>query len=71
MEKHLIDRRMDQMAAEGVTFRTSTEVGKDVTIDQLLDEFRRCRAVAVAPSGRATWTSPGATWTASIMPWIS
>src|ERR1700753_3032693 len=33
MEKHLIDRRIDQMAAEGVTFRTSIEVGRDVSID--------------------------------------
>ena len=36
LEKHLIDRRMEQMAAEGVSFRTNTEVGKDVTVDQLL-----------------------------------
>src|ERR1700723_2254832 len=39
MEKHLIDRRIDQMAAEGVTFRTNTEVGADVTIDQLLSDY--------------------------------
>ena len=39
MEKHLVDRRVDQMAAEGVTFRTNTEVGKDVSIDQLLADF--------------------------------
>src|SRR5262245_59045002 len=31
MEKHIIDRRMEQMAAEGVTFRTSVNVGVDVT----------------------------------------
>src|SRR5215212_5583818 len=30
MEKHLIDRRMAQMAAEGVSFRTSVHVGVDV-----------------------------------------
>src|ERR1700754_1268194 len=39
MEKHLIDRRIDQMAAEGVTFQTSTEVGSDVTVDQLLADY--------------------------------
>ena len=30
MEKHLIDRRISQMQAEGVTFRHNTEVGVDV-----------------------------------------
>jgi glutamate synthase (NADPH) small chain len=50
MEKHLIDRRIDQMAAEGVTFQVSTEVGKDVSIDQLLADFD-----AVVLSGGAEW----------------
>lgn len=39
MEKHLIDRRAEQMAAEGVTFRTGVEVGADVTVDALRAEF--------------------------------
>src|SRR5262249_29887314 len=39
MEKHLIDRRIDQMAEEGVAFRTSVEIGTDVGIDQLLREY--------------------------------
>ena len=39
MEKHLIDRRMAQMEAEGVAFRTSCEVGKDVSIDELLGGY--------------------------------
>jgi glutamate synthase (NADPH) small chain len=39
MEKHLIDRRVEQMAAEGVEFRTSMEVGVDVGVDRLLGEF--------------------------------
>ncbi len=39
MEKHLIDRRVEQMAAEGVEFRTSLEVGVDVGVDRLLGEF--------------------------------
>ncbi|MEA2743178.1 MAG: glutamate synthase small chain [Acetobacteraceae bacterium] len=50
MEKHLIDRRIDQMAAEGVSFRTNTEVGKDVSIDQLLSDYD-----AVVLSGGAEW----------------
>jgi len=39
MEKWLIDRRMEQMAAEGVTFRTSVNAGVDVTGEQLQREF--------------------------------
>src|SRR5205823_6352375 len=39
MEKHLIDRRVEQMAAEGVEFRTGIEVGVDVAVDRLLGEF--------------------------------
>jgi glutamate synthase (NADPH/NADH) small chain len=39
MEKWLIDRRMEQMAAEGVRFLTGMHVGKDVTGEQLRREF--------------------------------
>src|SRR5258708_5482424 len=39
MEKHIIDRRVDQMRAEGVTFRTSVHAGVDVTGDSLRAEY--------------------------------
>jgi glutamate synthase (NADPH) small chain len=39
MEKHLIDRRMAQMAEEGVEFRPGVEVGVDVTADELRRDF--------------------------------
>jgi glutamate synthase (NADPH) small chain len=39
MEKHLINRRAVQMEAEGVQFRTSTEVGVHVSMDSLKDNF--------------------------------
>ena len=39
MEKHLIDRRAEQMAAEGVIFRMNTHIGKDVASEKLLEEF--------------------------------
>jgi len=39
MEKHLIDRRVAQMAAEGVSFRTEVEVGVTVSISSLMAEF--------------------------------
>ncbi len=39
MEKHLIDRRMDQMAVEGVTFRANTNVGVDLKTADLVKQF--------------------------------
>jgi glutamate synthase (NADPH/NADH) small chain len=39
MEKHLINRRAVQMEAEGVTCKTSTEVGVDVSIKSLRENF--------------------------------
>jgi glutamate synthase (NADPH/NADH) small chain len=39
MEKHLIDRRMEQMAAEGVEFRTGVHVGVDITAKEVLRAF--------------------------------
>ena len=39
MEKHHIDRRMEQMQAEGVTFKTSVNVGVDVTATDLSRDF--------------------------------
>jgi glutamate synthase (NADPH/NADH) small chain len=39
MEKHLVNRRAVQMEAEGVTFRTSTEVGVDVSFASLRENF--------------------------------
>jgi len=50
MEKHLIDRRIEQMTAEGVEFRTGVEVGVDVTIEALMKDFD-----AVVLSGGAEW----------------
>jgi len=39
MEKHHIDRRVRQMEAEGVAFKTGVEVGKGVSVDQLLADY--------------------------------
>ncbi len=49
MEKRFLDRRLEQMEAEGVEFRCSTEVGVDVSADELTDEFD-----AVVLAGGAT-----------------
>ena len=39
MEKRFIDRRLEQMEAEGTEFRTGVNVGVDVTVDDLRGEF--------------------------------
>ena len=39
MEKHHIDRRIEQMQAEGVTFRTSVHVGVGVVGAELMEQF--------------------------------
>ncbi len=39
MEKHVIDRRMEQMAAEGVKFQTRAHVGHNVPAEDLRKEF--------------------------------
>jgi glutamate synthase (NADPH/NADH) small chain len=49
MEKHRLERRLEQMRAEGTEFRTSVDVGKDVTAGQLRSEHD-----AVVLAGGAT-----------------
>ncbi|MEY4293773.1 MAG: glutamate synthase, partial [Actinomycetota bacterium] len=39
MEKHHIDRRIEQMEAEGTRFRTGVNIGKDITWDDLRSRF--------------------------------
>ncbi|QTI69738.1 glutamate synthase subunit beta [Gordonia polyisoprenivorans] len=39
MEKRHIDRRLEQMKAEGTVFRTGVNVGVDITIAQLREDF--------------------------------
>jgi glutamate synthase (NADPH/NADH) small chain len=39
MEKHLIDRRIEQMRAEGVEFRTNQHVGLDVACEAIVAEY--------------------------------
>jgi len=39
LDKDLLDRRLEQIAAEGVVFTTGVEVGKDLPADQLTEQF--------------------------------
>ncbi|MCC8249152.1 glutamate synthase subunit beta [Saccharothrix luteola] len=49
MEKWRLDRRLDQMRAEGTEFRTNVNVGVDVTVEQLRESYD-----AVVLAGGAT-----------------
>ncbi len=49
LDKNIVQRRIDLMAAEGVTFKTSVNVGKDFPASDLLNDFD-----AVVLSGGAT-----------------
>jgi glutamate synthase (NADPH/NADH) small chain len=49
MEKRIIDRRLEQMTAEGTVFATGVNVGVDITADQLRADFD-----AVVLAGGAT-----------------
>ncbi len=50
MEKRLIDRRMEQMSAEGVEFRPNSHVGGNIPVEDLQKEFD-----AILLSGGAEW----------------
>ncbi|RME43362.1 MAG: glutamate synthase subunit beta [Chloroflexi bacterium] len=39
LDKRIVQRRIDLMAAEGIEFVTNTEIGKDYPADRLLKEF--------------------------------
>ena len=39
LDKRVVQRRLDLMAAEGINFITNTEVGKDIPAEKLLKEF--------------------------------
>ena len=51
MEKHIIDRRLEQMSAEGVKFVTGADVGKNVAVQDLQREFD-----AIVLAGGAEWS---------------
>ncbi len=39
LEKNIIDRRLDLMRAEGISFICNTSVGRDLTIETLLEDY--------------------------------
>ncbi|KKC03277.1 glutamate synthase subunit beta [Mycobacterium nebraskense] len=52
MEKRVLDRRLDQMRAEGTEFRASVNVGVDITAEQLRADFDAVVLAGGATAGR-------------------
>ncbi len=52
LEKHFIDRRLEQMTAEGVEFQTRAHVGQNVPIEDLRKEFHAILLCGGAESPR-------------------
>ena len=52
MEKSLIDRRVAQMEAEGVIFRTGMEIGASVSVERLMDDYHILVLAAGAQQAR-------------------
>jgi glutamate synthase (NADPH/NADH) small chain len=59
MHKRLLDRRLEQMVAEGVTFRAGVDIGGDVTGEQLRTDFDAV-CLAVGATQARPLTVPGA-----------
>ncbi|MEU8261364.1 glutamate synthase subunit beta [Micromonospora sp. NPDC048999] len=59
LEKHHLDRRLAQLAAEGVLFRNGVNVGVDVTAAQLRAEHDAVLLACGALQGRDTPQTPG------------
>ena len=58
LEKHIIDRKIKVMEAEGVTFLTGIDIGKDKKAAQLLKEFDRV-VLACGSSNPRDINAPG------------
>lgn len=58
LEKQIIDRKVNIMKEEGVTFVTGTDVGKDIKADKLLREFDRV-VLACGASNPRDINAPG------------
>ena len=56
LEKHILDRRIEQIQAEGVKFVTSAHIGKNVPIEDLRRDYDVVLLARISHSG-------------SILPW--
>jgi glutamate synthase (NADPH/NADH) small chain len=59
MEKKVLDRRLTQLRKEGTKFVTGCEVGVDLTVEQLRDDYDAVVLAVGALRGRDDTTTPG------------
>ncbi|GAA3462030.1 glutamate synthase subunit beta [Saccharothrix longispora] len=59
MEKKVLDRRLAQLRKEGTRFVTGCEVGVDLTVEELREEFDAVVLAVGALRGRDDTTTPG------------
>lgn len=59
MDKYLLDRRLEQLAEEGILFRAGVHVGKDITVSELRERFEAIVLTTGALAPRPL-TIPGA-----------
>ena len=58
LEKHIVDRKIKVMEAEGVVFKTGVDVGKDIKAEKLLKEYDRV-VLACGASNPRDISAPG------------
>ncbi len=49
LEKDLVERRINLLADEGITFKTNTEIGKDISAKELMSQFDAVVLAVVRP----------------------
>ena len=69
MEKRVLDRRLDQMSAEGVRFETGRHVGVDTSPSTDLRHAFDALLLTGARPRRAIFRSPAASSPGSTSPW--
>ena len=70
LEKHVVQRRVDQMSDEGVEFKTGVHVGRTMPSATSQASSTPCASLAAAPC-RATSLSRTASSTAYTSPWTT
>ena len=60
MEKYVVERRLNQLVEEGIEFRTNVHVGRDITGEQLINDFDAV-LLAVGAEQHRDVPIPGAT----------
>ena len=69
LDKHVVQRRIDLLAEEGVTFVTNCEIGKDLSAEQLRKENDAIVLCCGATKTSAIFLWKGVNWTAFTSPW--